>query len=160
VTQPTFAVFDIDGVLADVTHRLHHIRGRRRDWAGFFADAAEDPLLLEGHQRAVDAARDHALVYLSGRPERLRVVTQEWLERHGLPAGALMLRGDRDRRPARVLKPEVLARVAAEGPIAFVVDDDKAVCDALRQRGYSVVHATWAAEAEILWRAQEGGGRT
>lgn len=160
MTQPSFAVFDIDGVLADVTHRLHHIRGRRRNWAGFFADAGDDPLLAEGHRRAVQAAADHALVYLSGRPEHLRAVTQEWLERHGLPGGALVLRGARDRRPARVLKPELLAQVAAQGTIAFVVDDDEAVCDALRRRGYSVVRATWAAESETLWRAQEDRGRT
>ena len=160
MTRPSFAVFDIDGVLADVTHRLHHIRGRRRDWAGFFADAADDPLLLEGHRRATDAALDHALIYLSGRPEHLRTVTQQWLERHKLPAGGLVLRGARDRRPARVLKPALLAQVAAEGSIAFVVDDDASVCEALRQQGYSVVQATWAAESETLWRAQEDRGRT
>ena len=160
MTRPSFAVFDIDGVLADVEHRLHHIRGWRRNWAGFFAAAGDDPLLVEGHRRAVEAADKHAIVYLSGRPEHLRTVTQTWLERHALPAGALVLRGARDRRPARVVKPELLARVAEQGSIAFVVDDDAAVCEALRAHGYSVVQAAWAVESPTLRRAQEGGGHT
>ena len=33
------AVFDLDGTLADVRHRLHHIEGRRRDWDAFFSAA-------------------------------------------------------------------------------------------------------------------------
>lgn len=30
------AVFDIDGVLADVRHRLPHVQGRPKDWDAFF----------------------------------------------------------------------------------------------------------------------------
>jgi hypothetical protein len=42
------AVFDIDGVLADVRHRLHLVEGRPKDWDGFFAAAADDPPLTRG----------------------------------------------------------------------------------------------------------------
>ncbi len=141
-----FVVLDIDGVLADARHRLHHLRGGRKNWGAFFAAAGDDPALDEGVRRAHDAARSHALVYLSGRPERLRGVTQGWLDGHGLPSGALLMRPDADHRPARVLKPQLLARVAAHGRIALVVDDDLEVCQALRALGYEVEHATWAAD--------------
>ncbi len=40
------AVFDMDGVVADVRHRLHHLR--RQNWSRFFAAADADPLLAEG----------------------------------------------------------------------------------------------------------------
>jgi phosphoglycolate phosphatase-like HAD superfamily hydrolase len=158
--QPRFAVFDIDGVLADVEHRLHHLRPPHRRWRAFFAEAADDPPLDEGVRRAHEAARTHALVYVSGRPERLRRVTQTWLDQHGLPAGALLLRPNHDRRPARVLKPEVVARISRQGLVALVVDDDLEVCEALRALGYSVVHATWSTPGERLRRAQEDEGRT
>lgn len=154
----TFAVFDVDGVLADVRHRLHHLR--TRDWDAFFAEAPHDPLLEEGRRRVVEAAAEHAIVYLSGRPERLRAVTQAWLDSHDLPAGALVLRGRRDRRPARVVKPELLAGVARAGRVVLVVDDDAAVCAALRRLGYPVEQATWAEQSPVLRRAQEGDGRT
>lgn len=156
----SFAVFDIDGVLADVTHRLHHLQGRRKNWAAFFAAAGHDPLLHEGRDRALAAAREHALVYLSGRPERLRRVTQSWLDRHELPSGAVLLRPNRDHRPARVLKPELLERVRTTGPVALVVDDDAEVCAVLAERGYPVVHAQWATASPSLRSAQEEQGRT
>ena len=156
----SFAVFDIDGVLADVTHRLHHLQGRRKNWAAFFAAAGHDSLLPEGRDRALAAAQAHALVYLSGRPERLRRVTQSWLDRHELPSGALVLRPNRDHRPARVLKPELLERVRSAGPVALVVDDDAEVCAVLADRGYPVVHAQWATESGALRSAQEEQGRT
>ena len=40
------AVFDIDGVVADVRHRLHHLERRR--WLRFFEAADEDTVLPEG----------------------------------------------------------------------------------------------------------------
>jgi phosphoglycolate phosphatase-like HAD superfamily hydrolase len=160
VNQPTFAVFDIDGVLADVTHRLHHLQSRPKRWDAFFAAAAADPVLEPGRRRALEAAREHALVYVSGRPERLRGATQQWLDDHGLPSGALVLRRDRDHRPARVLKPELLRQVARSGRVVLVVDDDAQVCQALREAGYPVEQATWAPPPPALTEAQEREGRT
>jgi phosphoglycolate phosphatase-like HAD superfamily hydrolase len=156
----SFAVFDIDGVLADVGHRLHHLRGRPKNWDAFFAAAAADPVLPTGKARVLAAAEQHAIVYLSGRPERLRTLTQRWLHQHGFPVGVLVLRGGRDRRPARVVKPELVAQVATAGPIALVVDDDPDVCAALRARGYPVEQAAWAQASEDLRAAQEREGRT
>ncbi len=40
---PSVAVFDIDGVLADVRHRLHHVAARPKDWDAFFGAAPQDP---------------------------------------------------------------------------------------------------------------------
>jgi phosphoglycolate phosphatase-like HAD superfamily hydrolase len=157
---PSFAVFDIDGVLADVAHRLHHVRSRRKDWRAFFAAAAGDALLAAGHARLLAAARLHAIVYVSGRPERLRPVTQSWLDIHGCPGGALLLRADRDRRPARMLKLDLVTRVAQRGEIALVVDDDAEVCRVLADAGFPVEQATWAADSTTLRRAQQRQGRT
>ena len=44
LTRP-IAVLDIDGVLADVRHRLHHLERQPTSWSGFFAAAVSDPLL-------------------------------------------------------------------------------------------------------------------
>lgn len=158
--EPTFAVFDIDGVLADVAHRLHHLRRPRKNWSAFFASAAEDPLLGEGARRVRRAASEHAIVYLTGRPAHLRAVTQDWLDRHALPSGALVMRPSADRRPAAVVKVELLATVASQGHVSVVVDDDEQVCTALRASGYRVEQATWAAASEVLRQAQEREGRT
>lgn len=154
------AVFDLDGTLADVRHRLHHIEGRRRDWDAFFAAAPQDPPLPEGVALALESAEKYEVAYVTGRPERCRRDTLRWLARHGLPTGRLLMRGGRDRRPARVTKPELLRRLARDGAVALVVDDDHRVCDAYESAGFSVVRADWMETRPALEQAQEREGRT
>lgn len=154
------AVFDIDGVLADVTHRLHHLERRPKNWRAFFAAAPQDPPLEQGVALAREAARDCEVVYLTGRPELCRQDTLHWLRRHALPDGALTMRSSRDRRPARVAKPQLLARVAHDRRVAVVVDDDLEVCDAYELAGWPVLRATWAPRPAVLQQAQEEEGRT
>jgi hypothetical protein len=154
------AVFDIDGVLADVQHRLHHIEGRRKDWLSFFADAVHDPVLAPGRELLLEAARDCEIAYLTGRPERSRRDTVTWLQQHGLPAGELRMRPDRDFQPAARMKPKELAKLAGGRVVAVVVDDDPLVCDAYEAAGWTVLRATWAPRERALERAQEVEGRT
>lgn len=153
-------MFDIDGVLADVSHRLHFVEERPKDWDAFFAAAVDDPPLAEGLALVQEAARDCAVVYLTGRPERLRADTLAWFARHGLPEGELSMRSGTDRRPARLTKPPLLRRLARGRTVAVVVDDDEAVCDAYEAAGYRVLRARWASRPAALRQAQEAEGRT
>jgi len=152
------AVFDIDGVVADVRHRLHHLDWPV-SWRGFFAEADRDPLLPEGARLVADLGAQHEIVWLTGRPEWLRDLTAHWLERHGLPGGELHLRPSHDRRPARVFKLGVLRRLAPRGIAAFV-DDDPEVIDAAVAAGYPAALADWVPRADALRDAQERLGRT
>lgn len=154
------AVFDVDGVVADVRHRLHHLARRPKDWSAFFAKAADDPPLAEGLALARRYAADHRLVWLTGRPEYMRRVTQEWLDRNGLPVGPLVMRPTGDHRPARLWKAEQLSRIGEWGSIDTVIDDDPAVVATLTKRGWPVTLADWVPYAEALREAQERDGRT
>lgn len=165
-------VFDIDGVLADVSHRLHHISTRPKDWPGFFAAAHADPPLPQGVALARELGEVRQLLYLTGRPEWIRDATQKWLDRHDLPTGRLLMRRAGDRRPARLMK---LERLRDLQPVHAVVDDDPFVVVTLREAGFAVLHATWAPTSagpatsaretpsptqQTLWDAQETEGRT
>ncbi|MEJ8279154.1 hypothetical protein [Pseudonocardia spirodelae] len=152
------AVFDIDGVLADVSHRLHFLDVHR--WEKFFAAAHADPLLDEGAERLRAAQADHDVVYLTGRPERNRRLTETWLARVGLPTGPLFMRPDDDHRPARWVKREVLRLLAREREIAMILDDDPAVVRVLAEDGWPVELATWLPHSSTLQDAQENQGRT
>jgi beta-phosphoglucomutase-like phosphatase (HAD superfamily) len=167
---------DIDGVVADARHRLAHLAVQPKDWDGFFAAAVNDPVLPEGQavvRQLVESG--HEIVWLTGRPERCRQDTVRWLGRHDLPAGRLFMRGDRDRRPARVTKLDALRKLATSGRIAVMVDDDAEVVRTLRAAGFNVLHADWMLEAppdqpttsadqhtaaQLLFDAQEVEGRT
>jgi hypothetical protein len=158
--KPMVAVIDIDGVVADVRHRLHHVTDRPKDWRAFFAGAADDGLLTEGEDTVRRLAEVYDVVYLSGRPERLREVTESWLRRHDLPAGPLMLRPYDDFRPSAQFKLAVLRDLAATRTVGVLVDDDPRVLDAARLAGFDVLPATWMDEHSALREAQEQDGRT
>lgn len=152
------AVVDVDGVVADVRHRLHHLHGRR-SWHAFFAAADEDTLLPEGARLVADLAREHEIVWLTGRPEWLRDTTVDWLTRNGLPAAEVHLRPAGDYRPAPEFKVAALRRLAARG-IAAVVDDDEQVIAAARSAGFPAALADWVPRNADLRRAQDEDGRT
>jgi hypothetical protein len=154
----TIAVFDIDGVVADVRHRLHHLE-RPKSWNGFFSDAGADPLLPEGARLVAELAEQNSIVWLTGRPEWLRATTRRWLASHGLPPGELHLRPPDDFRPARLFKLGVLHSLRPRGIAAFV-DDDNEVVDAALAAGYPAVLADWVPRSATLREAQDRLGRT
>jgi hypothetical protein len=154
------AAVDIDGVLADVRHRLHHLDARPKDWDGFFAAAPEDPLLPQGKETVARLAEGYDVVYLSGRPERCRTDTERWLRRHALPEGEVILRPAGDRRPARLVKVEILRRLARGRTVGLLVDDDPQVLQAARAAGFDVLPADWMPAEDTLRAAQEVEGET
>lgn len=149
------AVIDLDGVVADVRHRLPLIEQSPKDWDGFFAACSQDPVLPEGLEMIERLAQDHRIIYLSGRPEGCRESTQEWLDRVGAPPGELQLRSSGDRRPARIAKVEMLKGI--QGEIAIVVDDNQAVLRAIAAAGYPTYHAEWMSDSPSLFSVQEDG---
>jgi phosphoglycolate phosphatase-like HAD superfamily hydrolase len=158
-TRP-YAVLDIDGVLADVRHRLHHLERSPKDWSSFFAAAPRDPLLAEGAAVAATLAEDHEVVYVTGRPERCRRDTLAWLARYGLPEGRLLMRRNEDRRPARQTKLAHLRGLARKAPVAVVVDDDPEVVAAVSRAGWPTLLADWVPRTDTLSEAQDADGRT
>ncbi|MFJ8025662.1 hypothetical protein [Streptomyces sp. NPDC096311] len=159
-TSRPLAVFDLDGTLADSAHRQRFLERKPRDWDAFFAAAPQDPPLAEGVALALRSTEECEVVYLTGRPERCRRDTVEWLAAQGLPEGRVWMRRNDDRRPARHTKLDVLRRLAREREIHVLVDDDELVCDEAERSGFRVVRARWATASAALKDAQEREGRT
>jgi len=129
---------DLDGTLADCTHRLHHIRqGRRKNWDAFFAGCHLD----EPNEAVVALVKalihEHRVVYCSGRPEKTRKATEGWLLEHlGVTDPQLYMRGDHDRRGDDIVKRELLHRIRADGyDPKLAIDDRKRVVDMWRSEG-------------------------
>ncbi|WP_371667832.1 hypothetical protein OG985_09445 [Streptomyces sp. NBC_00289] len=154
------AVFDLDNTLADTAHRQPFLERSPRDWDAFFAAAPQDPPIPEGVQLVRESARECEIVYLTGRPERCRRDTLDWLAAHGLPEGRVHMRRNDDRRPARRTKLEILGRLARTREIRVLVDDDELVCADAERAGHRVVRARWTAPSGALKAAQEREGRT
>lgn len=148
------AVLDIDGTVADGRHRVHILAGTptHAEWVDFFAHAGGDTVIPAGAERARDLAQSHEIVWLTGRPERIRVLTEQWLADHDLPPGRLIMQPSDDRRPARIVKLERLRELAATNDIAVVLDDDPRVVELATAAGFPCELATW-----LPWTSMLGG---
>lgn len=140
----SLAVLDIDGVVADVRHRLHHLAAPAPDWPAFWRAATDDDVLPVGAACARELARKHDLVWLTGRPEKLRDLTRQWLADHELPYGRLLMHpGSYSTLPTRQFKLGTLLDLTRSHPIHTIVDDDPAVIDLLCSADLPVHLATW-----------------
>lgn len=131
-------IVDIDGTLANVEHRLHHIQGEgKKDWDAFFADCANDaPIMPVCVLVRALMMTNHTIIFCTGRPAKWRRVTTEWLFRHVAPPNRLFMRADNDHRPDTVIKQEMLERMRNAGlnPI-LAIDDRKDVVAMWRANG-------------------------
>ncbi|MEU9572598.1 HAD family acid phosphatase [Streptomyces massasporeus] len=159
-SKAPLAVFDLDNTLADTTHRQGFLQRTPKDWNGFFSAAPQDPPVPEGIALVRERAQECEIVYLTGRPERCRRDTLEWLAAQGLPEGRVYMRRDTDRRPARFTKLEILRRLARTREVRVLVDDDELVCADARRAGFTVVRADWVTRSAEMKAAQEREGRT
>lgn len=133
-------IVDIDGTLADLGHRLHFINGEKKDWDAFFEGCDKDLPIKD----VIDVIRmiglaGEIIVYLTGRPERVRGKTLEWLFLQGLPNGIVIMRKDGDHREDTVAKRELMGAIIAGGDkIAGVFEDRPSVCRVWREMGLTV----------------------
>jgi hypothetical protein len=130
---------DLDGTLADITHRLHfiqHERSKDKDWPSFFRASVDDkPIapMIALAQSLVLAG--HAVDIWSGRSDVVRFETEAWLNRHAIGYRTLRMRRDGDYRKDCIVKQEWLDGLPSfERPdIAF--DDRQQVVDMWRRNG-------------------------
>lgn len=53
-------LFDIDGTIADISHRIHHIKGETKDWRSFFAACDGDLPILHIIELAIETMGDNS----------------------------------------------------------------------------------------------------
>jgi phosphoglycolate phosphatase-like HAD superfamily hydrolase len=129
-------IFDIDGTLADCSHRLHLIQQRPKDWRAFFAACQFDTPIQHMCELARKLATTTHIIFVSGRSDECRSQTEIWLQGQALLTNHLYMRKEGDHRDDDIIKLELLAQVRADGfdPI-MVFDDRTRVVNAWRSVG-------------------------
>ncbi len=137
-------VFDIDGTLADLTHRLHHIKGEGpKDWDAFFAATRFDKTIPEMITLCINLIEiGNDVIFASGRNEICRADTILWLSQHAqLSTGyidrMLYMRSEGDRRPDYLVKHDILVKIMTDWGQKpdIVFDDRQQVVDMWRDEG-------------------------
>jgi hypothetical protein len=137
------AIFDLDGTLADLSHRAHLIQhvdynaNTPRQWEAFYAGMKHDTLI--GPMRIVLHSlqmRRTGIVICTGRGEENRDVTEWWLTENNIFPDGLYMRAAGDFRQDVEVKGELADKILADGWLPFVVFEDRSrVVEMWRARG-------------------------
>jgi hypothetical protein len=128
-------IFDIDGTLADVSERIHHVRKKPKNWNAFFQGMAQDKAIHSMVRLCnILYASGIQIILCSGRSEEHRTQTMEWLAKQGVNYHDLLLRKDNDRRSDTDVKRELLVTLD-KSKILFVVEDRSRVVEMWRSEG-------------------------
>ena len=122
-------VFDLDGTLADIEHRLAFVRSKPKNWRAFDAGIPNDKVnspVAEVFHSLRDAG--HNIVFASGRSEKTREATVAWLDANGFwsVSSHLYMRKADDFRGDDIVKKEILDQItSAWGSKPDMVFDDR-----------------------------------
>lgn len=141
-------IFDIDGTLSNCSHRLHYVlppEGTRAeitdhgiefdwdgpDWDSFYKECINDTPVLPVVKLAQSLiSAGHDILFITGRPERCRKETWEWLETQGLTKHKplLYMCADDDHRQDCVYKKEVYEKEIVSHYTIDGVFEDRTQC--------------------------------
>ena len=137
-------IFDLDGTLADDSHRVHHIASGTKDWDAYYAKCVDDkPIEHVLHvARSLRAAGFHIII-VTGRSEQVRHETTEWLLENGLLFDDLIMRKKGDYRKNSEVKIEALHALRAKGYFPLMgFDDLPAAVKVWREAGLPCAHVS------------------
>ena len=107
-------VFDIDGTLANIEHRLDYVRSKPKNWKAFDAGIPNDKINFPVAKIfwTLEETGAYDIVLASGRNERSRQATKEWLRANGLGGyQKLYMRKTDDFRNDSIVKREMLDEI-------------------------------------------------
>lgn len=140
-----YVICDIDGTLADIDHRRPLVEGKKKDFKTFLSP---EQVQSDGVHYDVEfialalAFQQYKIVLVSGRPENLREVTEDWLGSATiLPYAHLFMRADGDFRSDAIVKREIYEtkliplNIVPDNTLC-VLDDRQRVVDMWRELGF------------------------
>ena len=148
-----YIVFDIDGVLADCSHRLKYIQGENKDYDKFYSDEEimKDKIIKAG-RKIVDMLYNlytmedfyrptefyGKIILLTGRSEICEETTRIWVSKNifeDLSLYSIIMRSKNDWRPAHEVKESLIEKHIGFENILFAFDDDDQVNEMYKKHG-------------------------
>lgn len=133
-------IFDLDGTLADGTHRLHllptvdlHLTDSWNEFNRASKDDSPFHHTIEVCNSMVRAGL--RVIILTGRSDIVRAETEAWLERHFVMYHKLVMRPHSDNRKDIIIKEEFLRNQVGLDNIVAAWDDSPAVIEHFRRLG-------------------------
>lgn len=142
-------LFDIDGTLADNSHRLHYMKRSEIDWAEFERGCVNDiPIEATCTIAAMAAATEHQVWLWTGRTENVRKETEEWLRKAGVWFDQLLMRPVDEIVSNAMLKERWLKDVVPGDRVICAFEDEGSVVSMLRDQGILVLQVKQPTEGD------------
>lgn len=139
-------ILDLDGTISDHSPRFHLAQAKL--WDEYHARCNED-LPHEDVLGLIDMIFNPALaplvdpvdlVICTGRSEKYRSVTMDWLRKHRIPVQTILMRGGNDFRKSGVIKAELLeehfgSKEEVIKQVLFVLEDRESLVQFFRDYG-------------------------
>lgn len=133
-------IFDIDGTLANIDHRLHY--AKNKDYKRFFEQMHLDEPRKAEQQilQALWHKEEYHIIMLTGRPNTYREKTKMWLAKHSLYYHRLIMRPkEHYKTPDYKWKTDLINALKDTGiEITAIFEDRQTVVNELRKNGYTV----------------------
>lgn len=129
-------IVDIDGTIADCSHRRKYLEETPKNWKAFFEAMKDDEPILPLRDLLRNLNDDVSVILCTGRPREYQKVTEEWLHKFAFRYQYLYMRETGDFRPDHVVKKEMLHRIRGCGhKVLLAIDDRQSVVDLWRSEG-------------------------
>jgi FMN phosphatase YigB (HAD superfamily) len=136
-------IFDIDGTLADISHRVKYLKTTPKDWKNFNSaeNILKDTLILET-KHILDMYRlsGYTIILITGRNRGenalIEKMTMNWLREHNILADKLFMREYRDKQHDTTLKRDIYNKyIKDKYDVVAVFEDRSRVVDMWRGLG-------------------------
>lgn len=121
-----YIICDIDGTVADLSHRLHYIEWKKKDYDAFY-DACWEDMPIIPVIRAVRSLwffdNNMRVIFVSWRSDRVRETTKKRLQKNWLAYESLYMRPHGDNIPDVELKKRIYDEHLKDKDIFCVFDD-------------------------------------
>jgi hypothetical protein len=131
-------IVDMDGTLADCSHRRHFTKKPNHDWDAFesYEQVMSDPPFPVIVEWVKKLWCDYTVLIVSGRQiSRAGIATEDWLAKHEIHYDHLFMRNAPG--PDYEIKQKILDKLPKD-QIAFCIDDRDQVVDMWRKNGLTV----------------------
>lgn len=146
-------IVDIDGTIADCSHRLHFIEWDKKDWDGFYQNLSEDKpkqdiidlinnyLFSKFHHYELFWWWDTEVIFITGRSDKYAAITDTWLRKHFTQFSyELFMRTEWDFRQDYEIKKEIYENeIKDKYDVKYVFEDRDQVVKIYRELWLTVL---------------------
>jgi len=132
-------IFDLDGTLNIIGDRLKYLQQPVKDWDAFYEASLNDAVNTPIAKIYNLFYEKYSFIYiLTGRNEKYRAITKQWLRQNNFLYDKLFMRPDGDYRHDTIVKPMLAAPFLNRIEMAF--EDRKVMADKWRELGILCLH--------------------